>query len=305
MRQKYTIGGAAAGLAAASMLTVGAVGAWAAPVTDPVGPGTGGTTDHGVDWTSTREVVTEGIITNGVGMMPGEDVTLAFGEPVDLTFDVVSLQSNQASDIECLSLPVGAVPVQLSSYHTWNASTRQVCAAPGNAADDPDAANDAASQFRVEGVTSFTAAASGSNANRGRWLSDLEVTVEREEAVLVDDSDSTPVDTPVDVDLQANDTIPDGSTGWEVDTTTAEGGTVTDNGDGTVTYTPPAGFTGTDTFTYRVTGPDGVEVEATATITVTEEEEPPVPMVAPGMAVAGLFGAGALAAVRHRNRQAS
>jgi MYXO-CTERM domain-containing protein len=120
------------------------------------------------------------------------------------------------------------------------------------------------------------------------------------DVVLVDDSESTMVDTPVTVDVQANDTIPDGSTGWAVDTTTAEGGTVVDNGDGTVTYSPPAGFTGTDTFTYRVTGPDGVEYEATVTITVTEDEEPPVPLVAPGTAAVTLLGAGLLTAIRRR-----
>ncbi|MFI2363962.1 Ig-like domain-containing protein [Promicromonospora sp. NPDC019610] len=123
------------------------------------------------------------------------------------------------------------------------------------------------------------------------------------EVVLVDDSDSTTADTPVDVDIQGNDTIPDDATGWGVDTTTAEGGRVTDNGDGTVTYTPPAGFLGTDTFTYRVTGPDGVEHEATVTITVTDDDEPPVPMVAPGLAVAGLLGTGLLGAVRRRRNK--
>jgi hypothetical protein len=124
-------------------------------------------------------------------------------------------------------------------------------------------------------------------------------TVEREAATLVDDADSTVVDTPVTVDIQANDTIPDGSTGWEVDTATTEGGTVVDNGDGTITYTPPAGFTGTDTL--PVTGPDGVEVEATVTITVTDADEPPVPMIAPAIAVVGLLGGAALLGRRHRS----
>lgn len=118
--------------------------------------------------------------------------------------------------------------------------------------------------------------------------------------VLVDDSDSTVMDTPVTVDVQANDTIPEGSTGWVVDTTTTEGGTVVDNGDGTVTYTPPAVLAGTDTFTYRVTGPDGVEHEATVTITVTEDDEPPVPLITPATAVGTLLGAGLLTAVRRR-----
>lgn len=115
-----------------------------------------------------------------------------------------------------------------------------------------------------------------------------------EPAVLIDDSDSTTKDTPVEIDIDGNDTIPEGSTGWEVDETSTEGGTIVDNGDGTVTYTPPAGFTGTDTFTYRVTGPDGVEVEATVTVTVTDEEEPPVPALSIAGTALALAGAGAL-----------
>gem|GEM_PF-1758416 len=111
-----------------------------------------------------------------------------------------------------------------------------------------------------------------------------------EPADLVDDSGSTIAGTPVSLEIMANDDVPDGSTGWDVDTTSSNGGTVVDNGDGTVTYTPPAGFVGTDTFTYRVTGPDGVEVEATVTVTVTEGDEPSVPMVPGGVAAAGLLG---------------
>jgi len=111
-------------------------------------------------------------------------------------------------------------------------------------------------------------------------------------AALVDDSASTTVDTPATVDIRDNDTIPEGSTGWEVDQTSEEGGTVVDNGDGTVTYTPPAGFTGTDTFTYRVTGPDGVEVEATVTVTVTDDPEPPVPAISLAGTALALAGAG-------------
>ncbi len=122
-------------------------------------------------------------------------------------------------------------------------------------------------------------------------------------AVVVDDAGSTVADTPATIDLQGNDSIPDGSTGWDVDSTTTEGGTVVDNGDGTVTYAPPAGFTGTDTFTYRVTGPDGVEVEATVTVTVTEDPDAGVPLVAGGLAVAGLLGLGGIGAARTIRRR--
>ncbi|WP_148871268.1 Ig-like domain-containing protein, partial [Tenacibaculum adriaticum] len=55
----------------------------------------------------------------------------------------------------------------------------------------------------------------------------------------------------------------------------AANGNVLINGDGTVTYTPNVGFTGTDTFTYVVTvkNPDGSETTETATVTVTVTDE--------------------------------
>jgi large repetitive protein len=45
-------------------------------------------------------------------------------------------------------------------------------------------------------------------------------------------------------------------------------GTLVFNSDGTYTYTPAAGYAGTDTFTYRVTDPTGLSSTATETITV-------------------------------------
>lgn len=49
---------------------------------------------------------------------------------------------------------------------------------------------------------------------------------------------------------------------------TAAGGTVSIEADGDFTYAPAAGFTGADTFTYRVTDADGASTMATATVTV-------------------------------------
>ncbi|WP_432698375.1 VCBS domain-containing protein [Marinobacterium sp. YM272] len=54
-----------------------------------------------------------------------------------------------------------------------------------------------------------------------------------------------------------------------VDTTSAHGGAVIDNGDGTFSYTPPANFTGMDSFTYTVT--DGVN-ETSATVRVSVQD---------------------------------
>ncbi len=65
--------------------------------------------------------------------------------------------------------------------------------------------------------------------------------------------------------MLANDSDPDGDTLTVTDATTPADGTVVVNEDGTVFYTPAAGFSGTDTFDYTIT--DGTATD-TATVTV-------------------------------------
>jgi large repetitive protein len=83
----------------------------------------------------------------------------------------------------------------------------------------------------------------------------------------VDDSYTTAYLTPVDGNAATGDTFPVGSV---FSTSTLPGhGTVVMNANGTYTYTPAAGFAGTDTFRYLVTAPGGGTVMATETIVVT------------------------------------
>jgi uncharacterized repeat protein (TIGR01451 family) len=64
----------------------------------------------------------------------------------------------------------------------------------------------------------------------------------------------------------ANDSDPDGNTlTASAGATSANGGNVTMNADGSFTYNPPPGFEGTDTFTYNIT--DGTTPD-TATVTI-------------------------------------
>ena len=85
-----------------------------------------------------------------------------------------------------------------------------------------------------------------------------------DETVLVADAATTNEDTPVTIDVVANDTDVDNGEVSPVETVTnGANGTVAINDDGTVTYTPNADFNGTDTFTY--TNEDG----NTETVTVT------------------------------------
>lgn len=57
-------------------------------------------------------------------------------------------------------------------------------------------------------------------------------------------------------------------------TDAADNGNVTAFGSGNFTYTPDAGFTGTDSFTYRIRDEDGGTAEATATINVVARPAP-------------------------------
>ncbi len=89
--------------------------------------------------------------------------------------------------------------------------------------------------------------------------------------VAVADSATTAMDRPVDVNLIGNDQ------GEGISVTAvgdASNGSVADNGDGTVTYTPHAGFSGADTFTYTITDDLDQTDEGTVTVTVLA---PPAP----------------------------
>ena len=86
-----------------------------------------------------------------------------------------------------------------------------------------------------------------------------------------DDTGVTTVSTAVVVDVLANDTDPQSDPLTIVALSTPSNGMATDNGDGTVTYTPTAGFIGTDTFTYTVADPDGNTDTATVTVTVNDD----------------------------------
>jgi hypothetical protein len=116
---------------------------------------------------------------------------------------------------------------------------------------------------------------------------------------LEDDHATTTVDTPVNIFTLANDewSFPSGLHGWfdSLQNPTTQGGTVEDYGYGLARYTPPPGFTGTDTFEYGRTEYSTGEFSDTATVTIDVRA---VPLIAPGIAAIGLIGGGALLGLR-------
>ena len=92
-----------------------------------------------------------------------------------------------------------------------------------------------------------------------------------------DDAATTQAVTAVTVDVLSNDSDPDGDTISVTAVSDPANGAASLNADGTVTYTPDGGFTGTDSFTYTVSDPDG-EIDA-ATVSVTVDDPTPDPVV--------------------------
>ena len=93
--------------------------------------------------------------------------------------------------------------------------------------------------------------------------------------VAVNDSDNTPEDTAVVVDVLVNDSDADGDALAVTGVSNPANGTAVNNTTD-VTYTPDAGFNGTDTFTYDIADGFGGADTATVTITVTGVNNPPV-----------------------------
>ncbi|OYX25269.1 MAG: endonuclease I [Flavobacteriales bacterium 32-35-8] len=76
--------------------------------------------------------------------------------------------------------------------------------------------------------------------------------------------------------LLSNDTVLDNAKIKSFDTTTTNGGTVTDNRNGTYTYKPTEGFVGDDSFSYSLCDDDETPncSSATVSITVIDEGDP-------------------------------
>ena len=119
------------------------------------------------------------------------------------------------------------------------------------------------------GTDSFTYIVTDPAGNQSTGTVTVTVVVATSNApVAVNDSATTTSGTPVAIDVLANDTDPNGDVLSIASFNQGDNGAVTQVGNELV-YTPVAGFTGADSFTYTVTDPAGNGTEATAIITVT------------------------------------
>ena len=128
----------------------------------------------------------------------------------------------------------------------------------------------------------FTYTVSDSNGGSDTATVTITVTGVNDAPTAFADTATTAVDTAVIEDVLANDSDPDTTDTLSVSAVTqATSGTVVDNGDGTVTYTPDGGFIGLDSFTYDISDGNGGGDTATVSVTV-------------GNVIAGTVGANTL-----------
>ncbi len=121
----------------------------------------------------------------------------------------------------------------------------------------------------------YTVTITASDGNGGSVPATFTWTVRNVGPEANDDAVTTPEDTPVTIDVLANDVDDDGDP-LSVTNATASTGTVQVNGDGTITYTPPANFNGVATITYTIADTDGAFSTATVTVTVSPVNDAPV-----------------------------
>ena len=121
------------------------------------------------------------------------------------------------------------------------------------------------------GLDSFTFKANDGTEDSNEATISITVNAVNDDPDAVNDSDTTTQETPVIISVLDNDTDVDGDTPTvsSADTQSENGGTVTDNQDGTLTYTPPPGFTGDDTFSYEIIDGNGGFDSATVTVSVS------------------------------------
>ncbi|GAB5378278.1 MAG: hypothetical protein AcusKO_47400 [Acuticoccus sp.] len=151
-------------------------------------------------------------------------------------------------------------------------------AANGTAVLNPDGTVTYAPLADFFGSDSFDVQVSDGRGGFDTSTVDVTVTPVDDDPIANDDSAVTGVNVPVVIDLTANDVDPDGDALTVQNIDNIVGGSVTDHGDGTVTFMPDLDFEGAAGFTYEVSDGAGPVDGANVGVTVTGAPTLPTPV---------------------------
>ncbi|MDZ7879306.1 MAG: Ig-like domain-containing protein [Saprospiraceae bacterium] len=126
------------------------------------------------------------------------------------------------------------------------------------------------------GTNQFTYKVVASNGTSNTTTVTVTVPAATSAPVANPDSTSTPRNTPVTIAVLGNDNLNGGTLQMVMLVSNPANGTVTLNGSNQYVYTPNAGFTGTNQFTYKVVASNGTSNTTTVTVTVPAAPATPV-----------------------------
>ena len=194
---------------------------------------------------------------NDVPVATADNVTVAEDDPVGVTFDVLANDTDgDPGDTLSLSSYDGSTIANGTLTHNGAGSFTYV----------PDPA--------FSGTETFTYVVADSSGATATGTVTITVTDAPSSPVAGDDAYLTAMDTPLSIaapGVLSNDADPDGDI-LTVQTAPISGpttGAVSLASDGSFTYTPAPGFTGTDLFTYRIDDGTGRTDDGTVEITVS------------------------------------
>jgi VCBS repeat-containing protein len=190
--------------------------------------------------------------------------------------------------------PANNPPVAANDTYSTNEDTALNVSAPGVLSNDTDADGNPLTAVLVatvshgsltlnsngsftytptanyNGTDTFTYRANDGTTNSNTATVTITINPVNDAPVAVNDAYTTTVNTALNVaspGVLSNDTDVDGNPLTAVLVATVSHGSLTLNSNGSFTYTPTSGYTGTDTFTYRAN--DGTVNSSTATVTIT------------------------------------
>lgn len=137
----------------------------------------------------------------------------------------------------------------------------------GNGGNGGDGSTVGAGGAKGEGVGTPADIADGADGVKGKLCQ-----AANQAPKATEDTASTQKETAVIIAVLSNDSDPDGDSMSVASVTQAQNGTTVKNADNTVTYTPKAGFIGSDSFTYNIS--DGKGGSASASVSVSVSDKP-------------------------------
>ncbi|MDO8297682.1 MAG: Ig-like domain-containing protein [Caulobacter sp.] len=126
------------------------------------------------------------------------------------------------------------------------------------------------------GADSFTYTITDGQGGYATATVSVTVAAANQPPVAVGDSKTTAANTALTFDPRTNDSDPDGNPLTISSATNGAHGTVVVNGGTSVTFTPTAGYSGADSFTYTISDGQGGTATATVSMTISASNSAPV-----------------------------